>query len=69
VHSRLVRKPAVQDLNAGGNGRFGMRPVDFILIAVLAAVLAGAVILAISRKKNGSSCCGDCAKCAGCKRK
>ena len=43
-----------------------MRPVDFILIAVLAAVLAGAVILAISRKKNGSSCC---AKCAGCKRK
>ena len=46
-----------------------MRPVDFILIAVLAAVLAGAVILAVRRKKNGSSCCGDCTKCAGCKRK
>ena len=42
-----------------------MRPVDFILIAVLAAVLAGAVILAVRRKKNGSSCCGDCAKCKG----
>ena len=29
------------------------RPVDIILVAVIAAV----------RKKKGSSCCGDCAKC------
>ena len=46
-----------------------MRPVDFILIAVIAGILVGAVIVAVRRKKNGSSCCGDCAKCAGCKRK
>lgn len=41
-----------------------MRPVDIILIAVIAAVLAGAVIIAVCRKKKGHSCCGDCAKCS-----
>ncbi len=46
-----------------------MKPVDFILIAVIAGILAGAVIVAVRRKKKGSSCCGDCCKCAGCKRK
>lgn len=46
-----------------------MKPVDFILIAVIAGILAGAVIVAVRRKKNGSSCCGDCCKCAGCKKK
>lgn len=39
------------------------RPVDFVLIAVIAAAVIGAIILAVRRKKNGSSCCGDCAKC------
>ena len=39
-----------------------MRPVDIILIAVIAAVLTGAVILAIRRKKT-SPCCGNCAEC------
>jgi hypothetical protein len=42
-----------------------MRPVDIVLILVLAAVIAGAVVLAVFRKKNGSACCGDCAKCKG----
>lgn len=42
-----------------------MRPVDIVLILVLAAVIAGAIVLAVFRKKNGSSCCGDCAKCKG----
>lgn len=39
-----------------------MRPVDYILIAVIAAVLVGAVVLSVRRKKT-SSCCGDCAEC------
>ena len=39
------------------------RPVDYVLIAVIAAAVIGAIILAVRRKKNGSSCCGDCAKC------
>jgi hypothetical protein len=39
-----------------------MRPVDFILIAVIAAVLTGAVILAVRPKKT-SPCCGNCAEC------
>ena len=39
-----------------------MRPVDFILIAVIAAALAGAVLLAVRRKKT-SPCCGNCAEC------
>ena len=41
-----------------------MKPVDIILIAVIAAAVAGAIILAVSRKKKGSFCCGDCAKCS-----
>lgn len=40
-----------------------MKPVDLIIIAVLALIMTGAVILAVRRKKNGSSCCGDCSKC------
>lgn len=39
-----------------------MRPVDIILIAVIACVLAGAVILAVRRRKTGT-CCGNCAEC------
>ena len=39
-----------------------MRPIDFILIAVIAGALVGAVILAIKRKKT-SPCCGNCAEC------
>ena len=39
-----------------------MRPVDLILIAVIAAALAGAVLLAVKRKKT-SPCCGNCAEC------
>ncbi len=64
----------VQDHRVTVHGRFGMRnvliaaeivfrPVDFVLIAVIAAAVIGAIILAVRRKKNGSSCCGDCAKC------
>lgn len=39
-----------------------MRPVDYILLAVIAAVLVGAVVLAVRRKKT-SPCCGNCAEC------
>ena len=39
-----------------------MRPIDFILIAVIAGALVGAVILAIKHKKT-SPCCGNCAEC------
>jgi len=45
-----------------------MRPIDLILIAVLAVILTGAVILAVRRKTKGSSCCGDCSKCSRCRR-
>ncbi|MBR5968016.1 MAG: FeoB-associated Cys-rich membrane protein [Lachnospiraceae bacterium] len=39
-----------------------MRPIDIILIAVIAAVLVFAVVLAVRRKKT-SPCCGNCAEC------
>lgn len=39
-----------------------MRPVDYILIAVIAAVLVFAAVLAVRRKKTGT-CCGNCAEC------
>ena len=39
-----------------------MRPVDYILLAVIAAVLVGEVVLAVRRKKT-SPCCGNCAEC------
>lgn len=39
-----------------------MRPIDIILIAVIAAVLVGAVVLVVRRKKT-SPCCGNCAEC------
>ena len=39
-----------------------MRPIDIILIAVIGAVLVGAVLLAIKHKKT-SPCCGNCAEC------
>ena len=42
-----------------------MSPVDIILTVVIIAVLVLAVIGIVKRKKNGSSCCGDCAKCKG----
>lgn len=42
-----------------------MSPADIILTAVIAVVLVLAAIGIIKRKKNGSSCCGDCAKCKG----
>ena len=40
-----------------------MRPVDYILIAVIAAVLVAAVILAVRRKKTSPCCSGNCAEC------
>ena len=40
-----------------------MRPVDYILIAVIAAVLIVAVILAVRRKKTSPCCNGNCAEC------
>ena len=66
----MDRKFPVQDHSAGMYGGAYMKPVDIILIAVIAVVLTGAVILAVRRKKTGS-CCGNCAECmkkkgAGC---
>lgn len=40
-----------------------MNTADIILIILIALVFAGAVFLAVMRKKNGSGCCGDCEKC------
>ena len=40
-----------------------MSPADIVLTVVIIAVLVLAVIGIVKRKKNGSSCCGDCAKC------
>ena len=39
-----------------------MRPVDIILIAVIAIVLVAAAVLAVRRRKT-SPCCGNCAEC------
>ena len=46
-----------------------MKPIDFILILVVAAILAFAVWLNVRRKRSGgccSSCSGNCSSCPGC---
>lgn len=53
-----------------------MNPVDYVIIAVVAAVIGGAVLYIRKAKKSGkkcigcpssgSSCSGHCAGCTGC---
>lgn len=44
-------------------GGADMRPVDIILIAVIAAVLVAAVVLAVRRRKTSPCCSGNCTEC------
>ncbi|MBR4201335.1 MAG: FeoB-associated Cys-rich membrane protein [Oscillospiraceae bacterium] len=50
-----------------------MKPVDYIVLAVIAAALLRAAVQCIRRRKKGcASCCGcsaDCGKCGGSCRK
>ncbi|MBQ1820706.1 MAG: FeoB-associated Cys-rich membrane protein [Clostridia bacterium] len=46
-----------------------MKPVDWILIGIVAGAVAAAAALLARRKKRGGSCCsvsncGDCSACA-----
>ena len=52
-----------------------MNPVDYVIIAIVAAVIGGAVFYIRKAKKSGkkcigcpsgSSCSGHCAGCTGC---
>lgn len=43
-----------------------MKPIDYILLGALAAVIAVIVIRLIQKKKNGESSCGcNCKNCPG----
>lgn len=50
-----------------------MKPIDYILLGAVAAVLAAIVIRLIQKKKNGESDCGcnckNCPNASGCGRK
>ena len=54
-------KPVVQ-ADIAPHRRRSVNPVDIILIVLIALLLAGAVILAVRRKKT-SPCCGNCEEC------
>lgn len=41
-----------------------MKPIDFVIILVLAAFLALALWYFRRRKKKGGGCCGGCSGCA-----
>ena len=43
-----------------------MKPVDFILIAVLVLLVGFALWRMRRRKRKGDSCCGGCEGCEGC---
>ena len=47
-----------------------MKPLDYILIALVAVCFVGAVVLMIRAKKKGRGCCssgGCCGNCATCR--
>ena len=52
-----------------------MNPIDFIVIAIVAAIVGGAAFYIYKAKKSGkkcigcpnaNTCAGNCAGCAGC---
>lgn len=42
-----------------------MSPLDWLLAALIAAIVGAALYSALRKKKSGS-CCGDCGKCPAC---
>ena len=50
-----------------------MKPIDYILLGAVAAVLAVVIVRLIQKKKNGESDCGcnckNCPNVSGCGRK
>ena len=47
-----------------------MKPLDYILVAIVAICFAVAVVLMIRAKKKGRGCCssgGCCGNCAACR--
>lgn len=43
-----------------------MNLIDYILIAVLAAVVGLAIYSTRKRRKKGGGCCGSCSSCSSC---
>ncbi len=43
-----------------------MKPLDFVVLVMIAAAFVLAVLWARRRKKQGRGCCGDCGHCGGC---
>lgn len=42
-----------------------MTLVDWLLLAAVAAAIAGAVLLMRRSKTKGHGCCGNCSQCSG----
>ncbi len=44
-----------------------MSPVDYVIIAIVAAIIGGAIFYIIKAKKSGHKCigCPDSARCSG----
>ncbi|MCQ2588162.1 MAG: FeoB-associated Cys-rich membrane protein [Treponema sp.] len=45
-----------------------MKPIDFLIIGIIAVLVAFAIVKIIRNKKNGKCNCG-CTHCTGCKEK
>ena len=46
-----------------GKGRMKMSPADWIVLAILAALVIAVVMIMVKRRKRGD-CCGECSGCA-----
>ncbi|MDO4484686.1 MAG: FeoB-associated Cys-rich membrane protein [Clostridia bacterium] len=43
-----------------------MNAMDFVVLALVALAVTGAVLSLRRQKKQGRSCCGNCSSCSGC---
>ena len=46
-----------------------MRPVDWLLLALVLLGVGLAVFCTVRSRKKGKRCCGDCSGCSGCAEK
>lgn len=40
-----------------------MKPIDIILIIIIAAIIIRAILVTIHKRTNSNGCCGDCSAC------
>lgn len=44
-----------------------MKPLDYVLIVALVAIIGTAIYFTIKNARSGKGCCGKCSRCKQCK--